>query len=144
AGTAGRVGQRHRDEVDALGRNTPVLLADAVAAAVQMRDAALVAFKLVVDTVDGEPAAADAIGAAPRCGAEIGGVPEIGRKLLEAEHERCIVTVEPQVLDDRAPGQDMGGQPTAGNENTLDRFARGQVAEDLVSCTHASVSFAIS
>jgi hypothetical protein len=68
-------------------------------------------------------------------------VREIAGKVLEAKHQRRVVPVEPEILDDRAPGEDMRRQPAAGKADALDRFAILQPPEDFISATHASLSF---
>ena len=55
--------------------------------------------------VDGEPAAGDAVGIAAGDRAEIGRERRIVVEMLEAEHQRRVVTFEPEILQRRAPAR---------------------------------------
>ncbi|MNY01491.1 hypothetical protein D3C86_1340250 [compost metagenome] len=110
----------------------PVAFAHAVAAAMQMGYALFVQFQLVFVPVDREPAVTDTVGVAAGGGAEIGGIFVI-LELVEAEHERRLVALKTQILNDGTPGDDLGRQPAFRDGDAFDFFA-GRRETEILPC----------
>jgi hypothetical protein len=101
-----------------------------------MRHALFVAFELVGLAIDREAPAADAVGIAAGRRAEIGRMIEVVLEILEAEHQRCRMAFEAQILDDRSPRKDIGGQPAAADGDAVNGFTGGEMAKYFRFCLH--------
>jgi hypothetical protein len=111
----------------------------------QMADALLVLFELDCLAVELELSASDAVGAAAGCCAEIGGMERIVLESLEAERQRRVVALQPQVLNDCAPGENVGRQAAAGDRHAVHIFALGRLAEQFsVHIDHSLMSLNFS
>src|SRR4029077_6071291 len=111
--------QGQRDEILAVERDFPDALAEPLRAAMQRMFAEEVGVGLIVLAGDRETAAANAIGVAAGRRAEIRGMRGIVVESVEAQHERGVVALKPEVLERRTPADDVCGQPAAADREAL-------------------------
>src|SRR5690606_6292665 len=119
-----------RDEIAAMVGQPPHTLVEPPSAAMQ-RVSVVVEVGLEAFAVEREPAARDAVCLAADDRSEIERMVEIIVHPFEAEHERRVMAIEPQILNGGAIGDDAGAKPAAGDPGTLDRFAVLRLAETL-------------
>jgi len=112
------------DAVAVMLDDRPVAQRDVLEAAMQVADAVFVEVELIILAVDRELAAADAVGIAAGRRAEIGGMGGVAVEIIEAEGERRVMAFEPEILNDGAPGDHLGGEPAARDFDAMDGLAR--------------------
>src|SRR5690606_32905673 len=91
---------------------------------------------LTAYAVDGEASAADAVGITADDRAEIGRMGRIVLETIETERQRRIVTLQAQILKDRAVGKDGGGKTATLDADAMDRRTVGGGPEDFLPLAH--------
>jgi hypothetical protein len=97
---------------------------------VNVMDTVEIALELKSLAIDDKLAIANPVDRPPHSRPHIGRMRGIIGKILIAEHKRMIVPLEAQILNDCAPGKDIGGQPAARDRNAVHCLAIGRMAEN--------------